>query len=185
MRTPPYDIHQRRPATAVRACHSLSFSFSPIPPLALLPMSTGGRNPLSLWILSPSSSSSSSCSSFCLLGCCPISPIPVVGPTRSYLSYVVATSSDHVLYGHPSSSRLRWKVSSPSSALSASGRLLLPGASFFPSPSSPRELYRFLIRRLVYAVSALTRRFSTSPRPVDIGIGSVSALGLLVKGGLF
>lgn len=110
MRTPPYDIHQRRPATAVSMPLFIFLLFSR--PLALCRCQPS-RNPLSLWILSPSQSCSS-----CLLGCCPISPIPVVGPTTTTRStYPTRLRRLPTMSFTVPPLWLRWKVSSPSSAL--------------------------------------------------------------------
>lgn len=96
MRTPPYDIHQRRPATAVSMPLFIFLLFSS--PLALCRCQPS-RNPLSLWIPSPSPSYTAYIH---LVGCCPISPIPVVAGTsrrRTAARLTPRRLPANVLYG--------------------------------------------------------------------------------------
>lgn len=141
MRTPPYDIHQRRPATAVRACHSLSFSFS----LSPLPFADVNRAVIR-----------------CHFGYCPRRRLALRAPVRllSYFAYS-GCRPDHRETQEYTSSRRGCNVfrscplrslfeSTPmESVFSIFGSLRQAGyfyrASFFSFPSSPRELYRFLI----------------------------------------
>ena len=141
------------------------------------------RNPLSLWILSPSSSCSSCApvrllSYFAYSGCRPDhrdQELAILLRWLQRLPIMSFTVPLRVDFGGKCLLHLR---------LSASGRLLLPG-ELLSFPSSPRELYRFLIGdwstpclrwRGVFQPSLSSRRYGNRLRVRS---------DLLIKGGFF